>query len=51
LITTTTNEMAKVSSSDATALGLEIARQKPSAPACVDFQMIAASGRRTMSPR
>ena len=44
-------ETAKVSFSDATAEGLETARQKLSAPFSVDFQMTAASGSRTMKPR
>jgi len=51
LTATTTSDAKKLSFRDATEDGLEIARQKPSAPFSVDFQTIAASGRRTMKPR
>ena len=51
LIATTTSEATKVSFSEATAEGLETARQKLSAPFSVDFQTTAASGSRTMNPR
>jgi hypothetical protein len=51
LIATTTSETTKVSFSEATAEGLETARQKLSAPFSVDFQTTAASGSRTMNPR
>jgi hypothetical protein len=51
LIRTTTRDAKKLSLSAATEDGLEIARQKPSPPFSVDFQMIAASGRTTMKPR
>src|ERR671934_811245 len=44
LTATTRSEITNVSSSDGTAPGLEIARQNPSAPDSVDFQMTAASG-------
>jgi hypothetical protein len=51
LTATTTRDAKKLSFSDAREDGLEIARQNPSAPFSVDFQTIAASGRRTMKPR
>jgi hypothetical protein len=48
---TTTSDAKRLSFREATDEGLEIARQKPSAPFSVDFQTIAARGRRTMKPR
>jgi hypothetical protein len=51
LIATTTSDAKRLSFRDATDEGLETARQKPSAPFSVDFQTMAASGRRTMKPR
>jgi hypothetical protein len=51
LIATTTSDAKRLSFREATEDGLEIARQNPSAPLSVDFQTIAASGRRTMKPR
>jgi hypothetical protein len=48
---TTTSDAKRLSFREATEEGLEIARQKPLPPFSVDFQMIAASGRRTMKPR
>jgi len=51
LTATTTRDVKKLSLSDATDDGLEIARQNASPPFSVDFQTIAASGSRTMNPR
>jgi hypothetical protein len=51
LIATTISEQMKVSLSDETAAGLEIARQNESAPPSVDRQATAASGTKTISPR
>jgi len=51
LMATTISEQTKVSLSDDTAAGLEMARQKPSAPPSVERQATAASGTRTISPR
>jgi hypothetical protein len=48
---TTMSEQTNVNFSDETAAGLEIARQKPSAPPSVERQATAASGTRTISPR
>jgi hypothetical protein len=51
LIRTTTKDAAKVSFSAPTASGLETTCQKPCAPLFFASQMIAASGRTTMTSR